>query len=197
MNDLPRVTIDQVMAWEPCGYDGKDNGTNYTRERVERLFDGREAVNTLDILDLDIDAADRIWAAAHKDVTPGVVLHEVACQWAEHVLHFFEEVYPDDRRPRQAIETKRRWIRGEATDDVLAAARTAARTAAWSTDDVLAAARTAAWSAARAAARAASRYAVWAAAWSAAGDAEREWQVTALRNILDQWAKAKRQEVGG
>ena len=177
MNDLPRVTIDQVMAWEPCGYDGKDNGTNYTRERVERLFDGREAVNTLDILDLDIDAADRIWAAAHKDVTPGVVLHEVACQWAEHVLHFFEEVYPDDRRPRQAIETKRRWIRGEATDDVLAAARTAA------------------WSAARAAARAASRYAVWAAAWSAAGDAEREWQVTALRNILNEWIEAKRQEV--
>ena len=36
-----------------------------------------------------------------------------AADCAEHVLHFFEEVRPDDLRPRQAIENARAWARGE------------------------------------------------------------------------------------
>jgi hypothetical protein len=34
---------------------------------------------------------------------------------AEHVLHFFEEVQPEDNRPRRAIEAGRAWVRGETT----------------------------------------------------------------------------------
>jgi hypothetical protein len=34
---------------------------------------------------------------------------------AEHVLHLFESVQPDDPRPRQAIEQIRAWTRGEIT----------------------------------------------------------------------------------
>jgi len=34
------VTVDQVMAWCPCGHEGEDDDMNYTRARVERLFDG-------------------------------------------------------------------------------------------------------------------------------------------------------------
>ncbi|MBA4385144.1 MAG: hypothetical protein C0410_10450 [Anaerolinea sp.] len=34
---------------------------------------------------------------------------------AEHVLHFFEEVRPDDDRPRQLIAMARAWTRGEVT----------------------------------------------------------------------------------
>jgi hypothetical protein len=34
---------------------------------------------------------------------------------AEHVLEFFELVRPEDRRPRQAIEQVRGWVRGEVT----------------------------------------------------------------------------------
>jgi len=33
----------------------------------------------------------------------------VAC--ANHVLHIFEEQYPDDKKPRQAIETAYNWIK--------------------------------------------------------------------------------------
>lgn len=29
---------------------------------------------------------------------------------AERVMHFFEEKYPQDKRPRQALETLQRWI---------------------------------------------------------------------------------------
>ena len=45
---------------------------------------------------------------------------------AERVLHLYEDKYPDDPRPRKAIETKRAWLRGEASDGELAAAGAAA-----------------------------------------------------------------------
>ena len=45
--------------------------------------------------------------------------HHLLALWAadcaEHVLHFFEEVQPDDDRPRQAIEHIRAWVRGDVT----------------------------------------------------------------------------------
>ena len=36
-----------------------------------------------------------------------------AAECAEHVLPLFEAVRPDDRRPREAIEAARAWVRGE------------------------------------------------------------------------------------
>jgi hypothetical protein len=43
--------------------------------------------------------------------------HHLLALWAatcaEHVLHLFESVHPDDPRPRQAIEHVRGWVRGE------------------------------------------------------------------------------------
>src|SRR5437764_14948029 len=38
-----------------------------------------------------------------------------AASCAEHVLHLFESVQPEDRRPREAIEHARAWVRGEVT----------------------------------------------------------------------------------
>ncbi|RIK30303.1 MAG: hypothetical protein DCC56_08185 [Anaerolineae bacterium] len=38
-----------------------------------------------------------------------------AADCAKHVLRLFEEVQPNDRRPRQAIESIRAWTRGKAT----------------------------------------------------------------------------------
>ena len=43
--------------------------------------------------------------------------HRLLADWAlgcaEHVLHLFEEQRPEDRRPREALEIGRAWIRGE------------------------------------------------------------------------------------
>jgi hypothetical protein len=43
--------------------------------------------------------------------------HHLLALWAatcaEHVLHFFKEVRPDDNRPYQAIQSARAWVRGE------------------------------------------------------------------------------------
>lgn len=45
--------------------------------------------------------------------------HHLLALWAgscaEHVLHLFESAHPGDRRPRQAIEHARAWVRGEVT----------------------------------------------------------------------------------
>jgi hypothetical protein len=89
-----------------------------------------------------------------------------ACECVERVLPIFERLYPTDIRPRHAIATAGRFVRGEVTTEELAAARAAARAAAD------AAAGDAAWAATRAAARAASSDAA-SAAWAAASDAAR------------------------
>jgi hypothetical protein len=43
--------------------------------------------------------------------------HQLLALWAadcaEHVLHHFERIRPDDHRPRRAIEGTRAWVRGE------------------------------------------------------------------------------------
>jgi hypothetical protein len=43
--------------------------------------------------------------------------HHLLALWAadcvEHVLHLFEDVRPEDRRPREAIGATRAWVRGE------------------------------------------------------------------------------------
>jgi hypothetical protein len=38
-----------------------------------------------------------------------------AADCAQHVLHFFEEMQPNDDRPHRAIELARAWARGEVT----------------------------------------------------------------------------------
>ena len=38
-----------------------------------------------------------------------------AADCAQHVLHLFEEMHPNDDRPRRAIELARAWTRGEIT----------------------------------------------------------------------------------
>lgn len=45
--------------------------------------------------------------------------HHLLALWAadcaQHVLHLFEEIQPNDDRPRRAIELARAWARGEIT----------------------------------------------------------------------------------
>jgi hypothetical protein len=38
-----------------------------------------------------------------------------AADCAQHVLHLFEEIQPNDKRPRRAIEAARAWAQGEIT----------------------------------------------------------------------------------
>jgi len=120
-----------------------------------------------------------------------------ATDCAEHVLPYFEEPYPKDNRPRNAVEAGRAWARGELAMSEARAAASAAHAAARDADH--ATARAAARAAGHAAATAhvaghaahAATYAVTAAtsAAEAADDAaatakERDWQYRHLPKHL-------------
>lgn len=68
--------------------------------------------------------------------------HRLLANWAadcaEHVLPLFTVKYPEDDRPRRAIETARAWARGEATVGEAREAAFAAHAAARSVTDPVA-----------------------------------------------------------
>jgi len=72
-----------------------------------------------------------------------------AADCAQHVLHLFEEIQPNDDRPRRAIELARAWTRGEVT---MSQARAAAGAANAAARDLSGSARHAAYAAGQAAA---------------------------------------------
>src|SRR5579885_1316050 len=78
--------------------------------------------------------------------------HHLLALWAatcaEHVLHLFEDVRPEDARPRQAIEQARAWARGETK---MSEARAAGGHAMGAARDLKGAARYAAYAAGQAA----------------------------------------------
>ena len=58
------------------------------------------------------------------------ILHRFAIKCTESVLSNFEKEYPDDKRPRESIEAKKKWLLGEITDEELGEFRSAANSAA-------------------------------------------------------------------
>lgn len=74
-----------------------------------------------------------------------------AAQCVQHVLHYFEEVCPQDDRPRRAIACAHAWVRGEVTMMQARDAAGASQDAAREIKDVSEAARLAALSAGQAA----------------------------------------------
>jgi hypothetical protein len=108
----------------------------------------------------------------------------IAADFAERVLPLFEDQYPDDDRPRKAIDAARAYARGEITKEQIDAAGDAARDAAWAAAGAGAgdAARDAAWSAAGAGAAAGD--AAGGAAREAAWDAEQAWQQQRIDEVV-------------
>jgi len=177
------VTVADVMSWPPC--------VDYDESRVRELFGGRESLTALDILDLDVDAVDRLWAVLRGKLIDPRTLRRfaVVCAWRALVRERAAGREPDPRSWR-AVEVARRYADGEATDEerAVATALAAAARAAWAASSAWAAAAAAraAWAAASAAARAAANAAEAAAAEAAdaAYAAECEWQVATLRRLL-------------
>lgn len=159
---MKTVTYKEFLEFEPCWLEYEDGA-----ERIKAYFDrfgGR--MSALDILNLDdVSAEDKLWSVLREEFIPAPILHEFACVCAEYAISLIEN---PDPRGIKAIEVKRAWIRGEATDEELDAARAAAwdaYVAAWYD------ARAAAWDTAKAAAWAAAIDAAKAAAWAADRDA--------------------------
>ncbi len=191
---VPTVAVADVLAWGPC--------EDYDEARIRQLFGRRRRLTGEQILGLAIPAEDRWWAALHEPLLTQRQMRLLAADVAEHVVHYYEEVYPGDERPRAAIDAARQLsdaARAAASDAASDAARAAAWAAAWAANAARAAACAAAWAAAWAAnaasdaasdaARAAACAAAWAAsdaAWAANATrvAERKWQINRCRAYL-------------
>ena len=119
------ITIEDLLSWGPC----RDH------QELCAMAAGRERWTALDILALDQPPSDLLWVVLRPELIPEHVLHELACDFAEHVLHLFEGVHPSEDRPRAAIEAKRAWLRGEITGKQLMAAADGAWVAAAAVTD--------------------------------------------------------------
>ena len=181
---MKTVTPEQFKEFGPCWLETAEG-----RKRYARVAAMRDEWSALDVLALDgVSNKDKLWAVLREEFIDAPVLHEYACRCAEYALTFVRE---PDSRSIAAIEAKRKWLRGEISNDDLTAARAAAA-AAWAAAGAAAgAAADAAARAAWVAARAAARVAAWTAADAAAGAAANAaaWTADAA------WAAAREHEV--
>ena len=160
------------MSFNPC----------YDKEYIEELFGGKKRLAPKTVLKMEnVSAGDKIWLLCRNEFMTEKNQRLFACDCAEHTLQYFEEEYPNDKRPRNAIEVSRRYANGNATDKELSAAARAAYSAA--SKAAYSAAYSADYSAASSAAYWATYKASRAASW-AASRAEREWQISKLAEYL-------------
>ena len=134
---MKKVTPEQFKEFGPCWLK-----TAAGRKRYARVAAMRDEWSALDVLALDgVSNEDKLWAVLREEFIDAPVLHEYACRCAEYALTFVRE---PDSRSIAAIEAKRKWLRGEISNDDLTAARDAAAqaAAAWAAN---AAANVAAW----------------------------------------------------
>lgn len=142
-----KINLQFIKQFNPC-----ESGVAEYIDAGYYNFNG----TVLEFLSLDkISINNKLWVVLRTEIISENDLHELACKFSESVLHIFENQYPNDKRPRLAIEAKRKWISGEISIDELEAASVAS-VAAWAAASVAArvaarAARDAASVAARAA----------------------------------------------
>lgn len=142
---LRRLDVQAVLAMRPCWLDGP-HGEDRVREMAVGLPEQATLLEVLLRLRSRVGSSDLLWLATRPGwyVHPGCALRWLAADFAASALPTYEADYPDDPRPRRAIEAARQ----RALDMIDGAD----------------------WSAAESAARSALRSAAGSAAWSAAVD---------------------------
>ena len=164
------TTLNKIKAHSPC-----EDGWNKLLNRLGKTQGDDEPLSIATIIQSN-GIKDAVWALrAVEGKDKEIRLFAADC--AESVLHIYEKQYPNDDRPRKAIQAARDYVNGVIGKDELAAAWDAARdagSAERAAGSAERAARAAGWAAGAAgwAAEAAERAA--GAAWAAARDAK--WQ---------------------
>jgi len=147
-----------LKSLKPC----EDRWRNYLTHYSD--FEG-EIIDFLTLNELSVE--DKMWVCLRLETLPLNVIQEFGFRCAEKVLSNFESKFPDDNRPREAIQIARKVVQKLLPEsDVSRAA-----SIAWSAE------MRSAWSASGAARSAAES--VWSAVWSASQDSQRsiEWSV--------------------
>jgi len=117
------TTLTKIREHGPCADGWKKlldglgvKRTNKKPLPLERILE----INGLD---------DALWALRAVDGHDNAI-RLYACYCAKYVIDIYEKKYPNEKRPRNAIETAEKFAHGNVTKDELAAARAAARDAA-------------------------------------------------------------------
>jgi hypothetical protein len=110
------ITLETIKALKPC----KDRLDNYVKHYSEKSFTHGQFMGLK-----NITPEDKIWVALR--LIPQAKLRFAAADIAESVLDIYEAKYPNDNRPRLAIEAARN---GSADAARAAAAHAAAAHAA-------------------------------------------------------------------
>lgn len=149
-------------------------------------FANQKQLNAIDILDFEkIPPKDRLWIVCNEELVDDNILHEFACRCAERVLNMIKN--PDPRGVK-AIEIKRKWLKGEATDDELKFAQDNVRIAcsegSWNYKKE---AIYSAWYATQNSAKYASlctAYSAWYFIWIDRIDSDIPWQINELKKLI-------------
>lgn len=158
---MKRLSVDQVMRMRPC--------SEYSEERVRELFGRRKTLSLIQILDLGIPPADRLWVMFQDNVVDDETLRRFANIVVDRAVRNHALTYEPIR------EWAERWLSGEDRSEKSASA--ADRAARWVAEDAEE------WARAAASASSARAAEDWVAA-DAACWAEREFQVEDMRRIL-------------
>jgi len=160
---MKKVNVEKFISFGPC----------YSRDKIRELAGDKKDWSALDILKLEsVPADDRLWAVLREEFIDDRILRLFAV-WCARQCNQTEPICID------AINTAERFANGEATEEELKDARSAAWSASWS------AAGYAAWNAAWSATRYAACSAAGNAAGSAACSAARYAQVEHLIEMLE------------
>lgn len=65
---MKELSVLDVMVLRPC----------YSEDKVKEVFNGRDKLTLLDILDLDIPAKDKVWVLTRPGILPDAILKEFA-----------------------------------------------------------------------------------------------------------------------
>ena len=121
-----KFTIRDILDFNPC--------SSYTEEKITELFKsvGCKKYVTVDkLFKANIPHNDFFWLILRPEFIPERQLHEIAIWCFERIAQpIWENNYPNDKRPQEAIRIKKLWLDEKATDEELAAARAAAVAAA-------------------------------------------------------------------
>jgi hypothetical protein len=94
--DVKMITLETIKALKPC----KDRLDNYVKHYSEKSFTHGQFMGLK-----NITPEDKIWVALR--LIPQAKLRFAAADIAESVLDIYEAKYPNDNKPRLAIEAAR------------------------------------------------------------------------------------------
>ena len=118
------ITLKQIRKHSPC-----QDGWEKLLEHLGKTKADDEPLKFSTILESN-GSGDAIWCLRALPEEHSGKIRYLAADFAERVLHIFEEKHPNDKRPREAIQGVRDYVEGKITLDELKVFRRAAADAA-------------------------------------------------------------------